>query len=214
MAGYYPIMLDISGKKCVVIGGGPVAERKVCSLLEYHAEVTVISPKLTERLTLLYEEKKIYFINRIYLRGDLKDFYLVYVAVGDSVVNKECLEESKEEKNLINVVDVPNMSEFIAPAYIKKGDITVSISTNGKSPMLCRKIKEDIEELLKDISEEYINVLAELRNVVLNEVCAIEKRKKILEKIVYSDVMDRIKIGEKIDIRETLFKIYTDEKEN
>ena len=194
MAGYYPIMLDISGKKCVVIGGGPVAERKVCSLLEYHAEVTVISPKLTERLTLLYEEKKIYFINRIYLRGDLKDFYLVYVAVGDSVVNKECLEESKEEKNLINVVDVPNMSEFIAPAYIKKGDITVSISTNGKSPMLCRKIKEDIEELLKDISEEYINVLAELRNVVLNEVCAIEKRKKILEKIVYSDVMDRIKI--------------------
>ncbi|MBS3994887.1 MAG: bifunctional precorrin-2 dehydrogenase/sirohydrochlorin ferrochelatase, partial [Alkaliphilus sp.] len=206
--------LDISGKKCVVIGGGPVAERKVCSLLEYHAEVTVISPKLTERLTLLYEEKKIYFINRIYLRGDLKDFYLVYVAVGDSVVNKECLEESKEEKNLINVVDVPNMSEFIAPAYIKKGDITVSISTNGKSPMLCRKIKEDIEELLKDISEEYINVLAELRNVVLNEVCAIEKRKKILEKIVYSDVMDRIKIGEKIDIRETLFKIYTDEKEN
>lgn len=176
MAGYYPIMLDISGKKCVVIGGGPVAERKVCSLLEYHAEVTVISPKLTERLTLLYEEKKIYFINRIYLRGDLKDFYLVYVAVGDSVVNKECLEESKEEKNLINVVDVPNMSEFIAPAYIKKGDITVSISTNGKSPMLCRKIKEDIEELLKDISEEYINVLAELRNVVLNEVCAIDRK--------------------------------------
>ena len=214
MAVYYPIMINISEKKCVVIGGGQVAERKVSSLLVYGAQVTVISPELTEKLKQFYGEKRISYMNKTYDRGDLKDFYLVYVAVGNPVVNKACLEEAQEGNKLINVVDVPDMCEFIVPASIKKGDLTVSISTNGKSPMLCRKIREDIEELLEDINEEYIDILADLRNIIRNEIHDIDKRKRILEKIVYNDIIDRIKTGEAINLKEALFEIYTYEKEN
>jgi len=213
MAGYYPIMVDINNKECLVIGGGEVAERKIFSLWEYGAKVTVISPKVTEKLYKLFQERKISLIQRIYKEGDMKDYYLVYVATNDPRVNASCFQEAEREEILINVVDQPKLCRFIVPAVIRKGDLTVAVSTNGKSPMLSRKIKEDIEALLDDVSEEYLDALGELRNIVMEEVKDINKRKTIFEKIVYSDLPKKLKQGEIKDISKAVKSMYQKEKD-
>ncbi|QEK11820.1 NAD(P)-dependent oxidoreductase [Crassaminicella thermophila] len=100
MAKYYPIMLDISNKRCVVIGGGNVAERKVNSLLEHGAKVTVISPKITEKLREFQLKNKIKWIKREYRLGDIKGYYLVYVATDNRKVNESCLEEAKRRRHI------------------------------------------------------------------------------------------------------------------
>ncbi len=212
MTDYYPIMLDINGKKCLVIGGGEVAERKVLSLLQYGAQVLVISPEVTETLYNLQKQGEIELIERPYKQGDIKNVFLVYVATNEPFVNEACLQEARRENILINVVDQPLMCDFIVPATIKKGDLSVAISTNGKSPMLSRRIREEIEGLLRNTSEEYINVLGDLRKIVLKEIKDPYTRKRIFEKIVYSDLSDSIKNNEE-NIRKIIFDIYEAEKQ-
>lgn len=214
MKKYYPIMLDVSNRQCVVVGGGEVAERKASSLLDYGAKVTVISPNITEGLGDCYKKDQIKWLKRPYLTGDLKGFSLAFVATDDSEVNKICFEEAKREGILINIVDQPKMCEFIVPAIINKGALTVAVSTDGKSPMLAKKIKEEIEALLEYISEEYLEALGEIRSIILKEVHDINKRKKLFTKMVNSDLPKTSSPGEsKKNIREALLEIYRKEKE-
>lgn len=206
---YYPIMLDIKEKRCKVIGGGRVAERKVATLLEYGALITVISPMVTDKLREYDNHGKIELINREYSYGDLDNSYLVYAATNDEATNKACLKECKEKGIPLNVVDRPEMCDFIIPASIKRGHLNISISTNGKSPMLSRRIRQSLEKIFVGEYEEYLDVLGEIRDTVKEEVKDIEIRREIFKQLVYSDIFDRYLAGEKLDLKEELFKIYT-----
>jgi len=149
---YYPINLNISGRKCIVIGGGNVAERKILSLLECGADVTVISPSLTKNIKRLVDEYRINFIKRNYKKGDLKGAFIVVAATNDSKVNKEVAKEAKKKKVMINVVDSPKLCDFISPSVIRRGDLVISISTGGKFPAFSKKIRIMLEKI---IGKEY-----------------------------------------------------------
>jgi siroheme synthase-like protein len=150
--GYYPVYLDIGGKRCVVVGGGEVALRKVGVLLEHGAEVNVVSPELCTGLRRLVEDGNATATLREFRRGDLDGAFVVVAATNDSGANEQVAKEASELGLLINVVDVPGLSNFIVPSYLRRGDVTVAVSTGGKSPALARRIRTELE---KAFGEEY-----------------------------------------------------------
>ncbi|QXM05658.1 precorrin-2 dehydrogenase/sirohydrochlorin ferrochelatase family protein [Crassaminicella indica] len=211
---YYPIMLNIFGKNCVVIGGGKVAERKVLALLECGAKVKVISPNSTTRLKELQREKHIELIEREYRFGDIKGSFLAFIATDQRKVNKSCLEEARNEGILVNVIDKAEFCDFTVPSVIRRGDLHVTVSTNGKSPMLSKKIREELEEIFGEEYAAFINALGALRKIVLKDIEEVYIRRNIFERIVYSDVLKRYKAGEINNIKEAVLNLYDDIKKD
>ncbi len=146
MSTYYPIFLNIEGKKCIVVGGGEVAERKARILAEHGAVVTVISTRICDKMAKLAEDGAIHISMRDYQTGDLEDALVVIAATDDPVVNEAVAREGKETRALTNVVDGPEISDFIVPSLLRRGDISIAVSTSGKSPALSRKIRTDLEQ--------------------------------------------------------------------
>ena len=163
---YYPIFLKVSGKRCVVVGGGEVALRKVKMLLDCGARVEVISPDFCPELSLLAEKKEIAVQRRHYHAGDLRGAFIVMAATDDHDVNLKIVEEVRESGVLVNVVDDPRNSDFIVPAYLRRGDVTIAVSTAGLSPALARKIRVRLE---KELGDEYA-ALALMINEVRAEI--------------------------------------------
>ena len=154
MARYYPVFLDLKGRSCVVIGGGEVGERKVQTLLESGAAVTVISPQVTSRIRALADGGEIQLMPREYADGDLSGVFLAIAATDQAHVNRAIVAEASREKVVLNVVDEPSLCTFIAPSIVNRGDVIVAISTSGTSPALARKLRESLEQSdLLDYSE-------------------------------------------------------------
>ena len=163
---YYPIFLDIKEKRCVVIGGGIVALRKVNMLLDHEAQVEVISPQLCPELSELAANGMVKAVLREYEPGDLQGAFVVVAATDDSQINEQVAREAMQQGILINVADIPELSNFIVPSYLRRGDVTVAVSTGGKSPALARKIRLELE---RGFGEEYA-LLATLIDEVRSEL--------------------------------------------
>ncbi len=142
MTRYYPAYLDLTERRCVVIGAGVIAERKATQLLASGADVTLVSPTATDELERLADQRKLRWIKRDYARGDLAGAMLAIAATDDEDVNRQVHAEAQREKTLLNVVDVTPLCGFIAPSIIERGPVTVAISTAGTSPALARKLRE------------------------------------------------------------------------
>jgi precorrin-2 dehydrogenase/sirohydrochlorin ferrochelatase len=145
---YYPAFLNLKGKKAVVVGGGRIAERKVLSLIKAGADVTVVSPQLTERLRKEKEAKRIRHRARRYRPGDLKDSFLVIAATDSPEVNSKVAGGAPA---LLNVVDVPQECNFIAPSVVKRGPLVFAISTGGTSPAFAKAIRKEIEKSSQEV---------------------------------------------------------------
>ena len=142
----YPVNLDITGRKCAVIGGGGVAERKVGDLLAAGAAVTVISPALTPALDRLAEMRTITYIARSYEPGDIEDFFIVICATDNKVINAAAASEATANGSLVNVADNPGLCDFSVPAKVVRGDLVITVSTGGHSPAVARQIRLELEE--------------------------------------------------------------------
>jgi siroheme synthase-like protein len=158
--GYLPIFIDGRGLRCVVVGGGAVAYRKVQSLLEAGADVLVISPSLTDSLADLARAGRIHHLARCYSEGDLVGARLVYAATGNHDVHRRIYDEARAKAIPINVVDVPELCTFITPAVVNRGAMTIAVSTGGASPALAAHIARRLRRLF---GEEYVLVLEVLR---------------------------------------------------
>jgi len=166
---YYPVSLNISGRKCVVVGGGQVALRKAKALLEHGADVEVISPELCPQLVKLSESGEIGILAREYQSGDLKEAFVAIAATDDSEVNQQMVTEARKDAVLVSVVDDAENSDFIAPSYLRRGEVTIAVSTSGRSPALARKIRTRLE---KEIGDEYASLtrlISEVRAEVKRE---------------------------------------------
>lgn len=201
---YYPIFLDIKDKPCVVIGGGGVAERKVLSLLKSGARVSVISPKLTPALKKLASKKKIGYCPKSYERGDLKGFSLAYSATNNTKVNRAVFREAKKCGILLNVVDVPELCNFIVPSIVSRGDLSIAISTSGKSPAMAKKIRRQLEKQFGKEYAVFLEIMGKMRDKLLTISKESDKNKKIFEKIVNSPLLEWIREGEKKEIKRFL----------
>jgi siroheme synthase-like protein len=163
---YYPILLNIQGKKCLVVGGGEVALRKVQMLVEHGANVEIVSPTFCPELNQLVKDGTIQAIHRDYETEDLNDVFLAVAATDDIKTNEKVATEARKIGILVNVVDKPDISDFIVPSYFRRGDIIVAVSTSGRSPALARKIRGELE---RDFKAEYAQ-LAVIANEVRNEL--------------------------------------------
>lgn len=141
---YYPAHLDLRGHPCVVIGGGEIAARKVTTLLEAGARVTVVSPTLTAALAGLAETHEIVHHARPYRRGDLAGAWLAYAATGDEAVHAEIAAEAAESRVFLNVVDRPRLCGFIVPAIVDRDPVTIAVSTGGASPALAKRLAAEL----------------------------------------------------------------------
>lgn len=175
---YYPAFINLRNKKTAVIGGGKIAERKVLSLLQAEADVTVISPLITKRLEKKVFEGKISHINREYRRGDLKNYFLVIAATNKREVNERI---AREAKCLINVVDTPELCNFIVPSVVKRGHLTIAISTSGISPAMSRTIRKEIEGHYKKEFEQFFKSLQFIRREAFSYIQDNKKRAEFLK---------------------------------
>jgi siroheme synthase-like protein len=192
---YYPAFLDITGKRCLVVGGGKVAERKVVMLLQFNAHVVVVGPVMTKVLLKLGEERKIEYFQRTYTTKDLDNTALVFACTDNSVINNKIKKEAARKNIPVNVVDTPDLCDFIVPSIIRKGDLTIAISTSGEAPLLSKKLRQKIEEIVTDDYLEYLHIIGEFRKHLLKTVKEARKRGLIMKDIAKMDIQEVIKIG-------------------
>lgn len=188
----YPIMLAIEGKKAVVVGGGRVAFRKVRNLVDAKAEVTVISPELTGELQGLMSEGEMTWINREFQEGDLEGAMVVIAATDQPEINQRVLEDATDHQ-LVNVVDDPKSGNFQVPASLKRGRLTIAVSTDGASPFLAKKIRDDIGEPYPESFDHYLEFLEDCREQVKQTELSPMFRKKILQQLVDPEFYDKDK---------------------
>lgn len=177
---YYPVFLNLKNKGCVVVGGGKVAERKVLSLLKSGAEVTVISPELTKRLKKESLSERIKHIPHRYKKGDLKNAFLVIAATDSNEINEKV---SEDAPHLINVVDLPSLCNFIVPSVVKRGSLTIAISTSGVSPSMAKTIRKELEKLYGPEFARYLNSLKKIRIKAMAEIKDKKERERFLKKL-------------------------------
>lgn len=163
MSQYYPVFLDVRGKKCLVVGGGPTAERKVGTLLECGARVVVVSPEATPSLERLAASAQIQFVPRSYRSEDLDGVFLVIAATDAPQVNTQVYREALERRLLVNVADDPQHCNFILPSLVRRGDLTIAISTGGRSPALARHLRQELEAIIPEDYAHHLEKLASLR---------------------------------------------------
>ena len=169
MPNTYAAFLMLQGRKCVVVGAGDVGERKIDGLLESGADVVVIGPDATPGVRAYARDGRIVWVDRPYATGDLDGAFLAIAATDDREVNKRVAEEASDRRVLLNVVDDPALCTFTAPALLKRGDLTVAISTNGKSPAMARKVREDLEAHFPDNYGDLVAAAAAARDALREE---------------------------------------------
>src|ERR1019366_2616822 len=145
---YLPIFLDLTGRRCVVIGGGEVAARKGQSLLEAGADVMVVSPSLVDALAEFARQGRIQHMKREYKPGDMASAALVYGATDDAKLHQRLYAEARDREIPINVADVPALCTFITPAVLTRGPLQIAVSTEGASPAMAKRIIKRLERLL------------------------------------------------------------------
>ena len=140
---YYPVFLDLRGRRVIVIGGGAMGEEKVTRLLPYEAKVVVVSPDVTDEVSKHADDGKIEWVRRRYRRGDLDGAFIAIVAdTSDDEVNQAVSEEARERNVPLNVADVTELCTWITPSVARRGEVIVATSTGGASPALARRFRE------------------------------------------------------------------------
>jgi precorrin-2 dehydrogenase/sirohydrochlorin ferrochelatase len=195
---FYPIMVDIKQRPCTVIGGGTIAERKTETLMACGAQVRVISPEFTPVLLQWATEGRITTIPRLYQDGDLEYAFLVISATDNMAVNAAVADEANLRRILLNVVDIPQLCNFIVPAVVQKGPLVIAVSTGGTSPAMAKKIRQDLDIMFGPEYGVFLQLLGSMRNEVKGHFATQAERQKLWEAVIESDILAIIAAG-KID---------------
>ena len=193
---FYPVFLNLRGRRAVVIGGGAVAEQKVLGLLAAGAHVTVVSPETTPRLADLAAAGGIELRHRPYRAGDLAGAWLAIAGTDDREANAGVWAEAEREGVLLNAVDDLDHCSFIAPAIHREGDVTVAVSTSGKSPALAARLRQRVARLVGPTEARLCALLGELRPELAARVPDTHARTTLWYRIVDSDVIDFVRRGD------------------
>jgi siroheme synthase-like protein len=189
----FPILLDLKDKKCVVVGGGRVAQRKLNSLLRAGACVYLISPTLSYALKQLIKRNKFFWIKSVYKKSLLKNAFLVIAATNDRKINSRISQDAKIAKILSNVVDSKDESNFIFPAVIQKKDLIISISTSAKVPYLAKRIKEDIKKRIMPRYIRLLGILEAARQKLKTTSVSAKRKKAILAGLASRELFKKFK---------------------
>ena len=190
---YYPVNLDMTNKRCVIVGGGEIAERKVERLLECGAQVTVVSKSLTPVLKARKKTGQMDHIDRDYEDQALDGAFMVIGATDRNDVNERISKDAMARGLLVNIVDDPDRCNFILPSLVQQGDLSIAISTGGKSPALAKKLRKELE---KQYGPEYQTLLV-IMGILRKRILAGDQRaadnKAVFEDLVHSDILQAIR---------------------
>lgn len=200
----YPLMLKLEGQPCLVVGGGQVAERKIESLLEVEARVIVISPEITPTIQEWVDQGKLRCQLRGYREGDAAGHFLVIAATDDEMINEIVARDCFQRNILINTVDNPPLCNFYVPAVVRRGDLTLAISTGGASPAVARRIREELESHFGEEYGEFLSLMGRLREQVLREVPDPERRRAIFECLADAGLLELIKAEDQQRLKERI----------
>lgn len=194
---YYPVFLDLTGRRAVVIGGGHIAEGKVRGLLEAGARVTLIAPEVTPIVAAWAGAGEIEHLARAYQPGDLAGAFIAISATDDRAVNAQVWQEANERNSLVNVVDDPPHCSFIAPSILRRGDLAVAISTSGKAPALAVRLREQIERLVGQEHADFLALAGALREPLAARFPDFAERKARWYRVVDSDALELLRRGDR-----------------
>jgi precorrin-2 dehydrogenase / sirohydrochlorin ferrochelatase len=203
---FYIACLRLSGRRCVVVGGGDVGLEKVEGLLACDGDVTLVSPEAIEPLRELAEEGSIRWERRAYEPADLEGTFIVIAATGDSEVNIRVFEDAERRAMLVNVVDVPPLCNFILPAIIRSGPLAIAISTAGASPALAKRIRDEIADEYGEPYARLAVLLNEVRGWAKATLPTYQDRKEFFEGIVHGDPdpVELLRQGDEQAVRDLL----------
>ena len=207
---FFPIYLNLNGKRVVVIGGGEVAERKVASLSGTGATIVVISPTLTPQLLALAESNAIEWQKRSFARGDSSGATLVLSATNDPAISREVWEEATKAGILVNTADQPALCDFIMPAVVRRGELAVAISTGGASPALAATLREKLSEILGPEYEELLEILSRARPEIQRRFQDERERKALHYRILESNLIGLLKRQDRENAERLLREIIED----
>ena len=205
---YYPVFWDITGKKCVVVGGGEVAARKIERLLDCGANVCVVSPDLNPELDHLKQERRIEHFADEYNVAYLQGATLVIGATDDEKVNGAISNDAKTRGIPVNIVDDPQKCDFILPSLVERGDLTIACGTGGTSPALARMLREELEAAYGEEYAILLNILGQLRS-------RMEKNagvgRKWFDRLMAAGLLDAIRRKDEQNVKQMVFDITGEE---
>ncbi len=190
---YYPVNLDVQNRECLVVGGGSVGERKVDTLLECGARVTVVTILATERLQALASEGRIDLETRGYEPSDLKGRFLVIGATDSEETNEKISRDAARRGLLCNIADRPQACSFVLPAIVRQGDLLITISTSNKSPAVARRIRQNLE---KQFGPEYatlLKLMGAIRRRLLSTGKSSGAHKRMFERLLDEGLLEMIR---------------------
>lgn len=190
--GYYPIVIDLTGKKCLIVGGGEVALRKVQALLDAGARVTVVSPDVDPRIESLDGAE---IRRESYKNSDLTGYTLVFAATDDRGVNTKISQDAQRVGIPVNVVDDPELCSFIVPSLVRRGDLLLAISTSGRSPALAKRIRRELEDQFGEEYAAFIGLLGSLRERVKSKYSTQREREAVFNKLIDCGILELLKEG-------------------
>ena len=182
--GKYPIFLELSGRRAIVIGAGAVAARKTKSLLDAGARLVIVADKIDDVLTSLYQGTNAELIKSKYSKDYLTGAVLAIAATGDRQLNRQIYKDCQELEILCNVVDEPQLCDFFVPAVVKRGDLQIAICTEGHSPAYAGHIRKKLEQTFTDKHGEFLAELKTLRKRIIKDVADPTDRKVLLGQLV------------------------------
>lgn len=204
---YYPVSLNIKNRKCLVVGGGGVGTRKVATLIGCGAKVTVVSPDVSNQLLELANSGSIVLKKRPYLETDLDGMFLVIGTTDDEELNRQISIDAEKLNMLCNIADRPEVCNFILPAIVNRGDLTISISTSGKSPALAKRLRIELEEQFGNEYAELLRLMGAIRKKLLSQKHEPEAHKQLFEQLISRGLLDMIRGNRKDEIDSLLCEV-------
>ena len=201
----YPVNLRLSGRKCLVVGGGAVAERKIEGLLKAQALVTVIAPEVTGAIERLASEGRLEWCCREYRQGDASGSFLVFCATDREAVNEQAAADAHALGLLVNVADAPTLCSFTVPAQITRGELLLTVSTGGHSPAFTRRLREELALLYGDEYGYFLEIISRARGEVRRRLALSREREKFWRQTVDQDMIALLRAGKLKEAEERLY---------
>jgi siroheme synthase-like protein len=190
---FYPVFVDVEGRRCLVVGGGPVGTEKAEKLIDHGAVVRLVAPDISPPLAELVADGAIdEHRARPYRTEDLDDCFLVIAATNLDAVNRLVWQDGEARGMLVNVVDVPPLCNFIVPSIVRRGELALAVSTGGASPVVAKHIRQDLEARYGPEWEALVALLRELRDDLKERYPDMPGRRDAVERLMATDVVERL----------------------
>jgi len=190
---YYPVNLDIKGRQCLVVGGGRVGSRKVDTLVQCGAVVTVVSAEVSPAVKQLADEKAILLKQRAYRASDVEGMFLVIGATDNETLNRQINADAERLNLLCNIADRPEICNFILPAIVRRGSFIMAISTAGKSPAFAKHVRKRLETQFGPEYGVVLELMGAIRSKLLAGAHEPEVHKPLFEQLIDGDLVALIK---------------------